>query len=104
MPNDSFKNGVIQRFAIDLPAEISINANVEDGLINGSPCIMKHLDFRLACSDRWSIVWVLFDDTKIGDAKKIKDSHLYTENIPRFWSPFVKVSKKLLLVYTNPVM
>ena len=58
------------------------------------PCIIKHLDFRVAGSDRCSIVWVLFDDIKIGHVTRIKYSHLYIENIPRFWTPVIEVSKK----------
>lgn len=31
----------------DLPAEICVNVNVQDGLTNGSPCVVKKLDFRV---------------------------------------------------------
>ena len=36
----------------NLPAEICLNVDVEDGLANGSPCIVKELDFRVSGSKR----------------------------------------------------
>lgn len=62
----------------DLPAEICVNVNVQDGLTNGSPCVVKKLDFRVPGFKRCSIVWVLFDEPSIGSATRIKYAHLYT--------------------------
>lgn len=78
----------------DLPAEICINVNVQDGLTNGSPCVVKKLDFRVPGFKRCSIVWVLFDEPSIGSATRIKYAHLYTKDICKSWTPIVEISQK----------
>lgn len=40
---------------INLPAEVCLNVDVEDDLANGSPCVVKELDFRVSGSKRCSI-------------------------------------------------
>lgn len=44
--------------------ELCVNINVEDGTINGSPCIIQLLDFRV--ETRCSIVWVKFGNKSTG--------------------------------------
>lgn len=78
----------------DLPAEVCININVQDGLTNGSPCIVKKLDYRVMGSNRCSIVWVLFDDPVIGFSARQKYCNLYTEDISKDWTPILEVTKK----------
>lgn len=100
IPNDPSKTmGLFKdlHLATEHPAEICINVDVEDGLTNGSPCIVKNLDFRVAGSKRCSIVWVLFEDPRIGHASRLKYRHLYNENIPSTWTPVLEVSKKFTL-------
>lgn len=78
----------------DLPAEICVNVNVQDGLTNGSPCVVKKLDFRVPGFKRCSIVWVLFDEPTIGSATRIKYAHLYTKDICKSRTPVVEISQK----------
>lgn len=78
----------------DLPAEVCININVQDGLTNGSPCIVKKLDYRVIGSNRCSIVWVLFDDPVIGFSARQKYCNLYSEDISKDWTPILEVTKK----------
>lgn len=46
----------------NLLVEVCLNVDVEDGLVNGSFCIVKELDFRVFGFKRCSIVWVLFEE------------------------------------------
>ena len=54
------------------------NVDVEDGLTNGATGVVKHVDFRwMEGTNRPSIIWVLFDDPRVGKAtreKKTKNS------------------------------
>lgn len=64
VPDDPSKTmGLVGRLLIveNLPAEICINVDVEDGLTNGMYCIVKKLDFRVENSSRCSIIWVEFE-------------------------------------------
>ena len=42
------------------------NVDVEDGLTNGATGVVKHIDFRMEGTNRPSIIWVLFDDPRVG--------------------------------------
>lgn len=64
VPDDPSKTmGLVGRLLIveNLPTEICINVDVEDGLTNGTSCIVKKLDFRVENSSRCSMIWVEFE-------------------------------------------
>ena len=42
------------------------NVDVEDGLTNGATGVVKQIDFRMEGTNRPSIIWVLFDDPRVG--------------------------------------
>ena len=69
IPDDSSKTkGLVKNLNIaeNLPAELCINIDVLDGMTNGTPCIVKKLDYRVQDSSRCSIIWVQFEDNYIG--------------------------------------
>ena len=50
------------------------NVDVEDGLTNYATGVVKHIDFRwMEGTDRPSIIWVLFDDPRVGRATREKN-------------------------------
>lgn len=81
---------------IEYFVEICINVDVEDGLINGSLCIVKNLDFRVVGFKRCSIVWVVFEDLRIGYVLRLKYRYLYNENILSIWILVFEVFKKFI--------
>ena len=42
------------------------NVDVEDGLTNGVTGVVKHIDFRMEGTNRPRIIWVLFDEPRVG--------------------------------------
>lgn len=78
-------------FVKDLFVEICVNVNVQDGLINGSLCVVKKFDFRVLGFKRCSIVWVLFDELSIGFVIRIKYVYLYIKDICKFWILIVEI-------------
>lgn len=70
----------------NLPAEICLNIDVEDGLTNGTPCTVKKLDFRVKNSNRCSIIWVEFENRQIGSKTRTKYAHLYTSTCNKTWT------------------
>lgn len=63
VPDDATKTKGLMKYLClgeDLPAEICVNIDVMDGLTNGTPCIVKKLDFRVLHSARCSIVGKIF--------------------------------------------
>lgn len=59
IPNDSSKTMGIEStlfLAENIPAEVCVNIDVEDGLTNGAPCLVRKFDYRVEGSERCSIV------------------------------------------------
>lgn len=104
IPLDSSKTKGLSKFlnlAEDLPGELSINVDVSDGLTNGTPCIIKKLDYRVYASERCSIVWVLFTSSDIGKKCRVQFSHLYNSDIHLLWTPILEVTRKFQYNYYN---
>lgn len=96
VPDDPSKTmGLVSRLLIveNLPAEICINIDVEDGLTNGTSCIVKKLDFRVKNSTRCSIIWVEFETLLIGAKARSKYAHLYTSDCSKTWTPILEITR-----------
>ena len=52
--------------------DLTVNINTEDGLANGSSCTVKCIEHKQAQTNRPSIIWVEFDDAKIGTETRSK--------------------------------
>lgn len=87
--------GLVGRLLIveNLPAEICINVDVEDGLTNGTSCIVKKLDFRVENSSRCSIIWVEFESLLIGAKTREKYTHLYSPSCKKTWTPILEITR-----------
>lgn len=79
--------------AEDLPAEICLNIDVEDGLTNGTTCLVKKLDFRVLNSNRCSIIWVKFETQQIGSKARTKYAHLYNKNCDKLLTPILEINR-----------
>jgi hypothetical protein len=65
--------------------------DVEDGITNGSSCEVKFIDFRKKERPTSSIVWVMFNDEKIGMNVRQKYSQWYNRNVNKCWTPIFDV-------------
>ena len=104
IPEDPAKTmGLLKylRLVENAPAEICINIDIDDGLTNGAACSVKKLDFRVPNSDRCSIIWALFESTKIGLKTRNKYRGLYAKDIDRSWTPILEISRKFCVGRTN---
>ena len=57
------------------------NVDVEDGFTNGATGVVKQIDFRMEGTNRPSIIWVLFDDPRVGRTTREKYRKLYNSSI-----------------------
>ena len=97
IPDDTSKTmglSSVLCLAEDLPAEICINVDVEDGLTNGTPCMVKKLDYRVHGSNRCSIIWVLFCEDKTGAKARTRYAFLRKTGISNSWTPILEISRK----------
>ena len=80
---------------------ISVNVNVEDGLANGDKGKVKFIEYKTEGSNHPSIIWMKFDDPRIGKAirEKYFQRGFYNSNIQRDWTPIFEVEKTFLYKY-----
>jgi hypothetical protein len=77
---------------VDLYYETTCNLNVEDGIVNGSGCVIRKLQY-LTDSRIPSIIWVEFDHTKVGHQTRNKYYKFYTPDIQKTWTPIFAVKR-----------
>ena len=80
---------------------ISVNVNVEDGLANGATGKVKFIEYKIEGSNHPSIIWMKFDDPRIGKATREKyfQRGFYNSNIQRDWTPIFEVERTFLYKY-----
>lgn len=96
VPDDNSKTmGLVSdlQLVIDVPAEITNNVNVQDGVTNGSPCIVKKFDYLVQDSERVSIVWVDFLEESTGQKIRTEHFRLYHNGIERSWTPILEITR-----------
>ena len=81
------------KLAESLRYMVTININIEDGLTNGADCVLKKIQYLKENSPIPSILWVLFDDNKIGKQTRNKYSRYYSSTIDRKWTPLFAVDR-----------
>jgi hypothetical protein len=77
--------------AVGMKYDITANIDVDDGITNGSSCEVKFIDFRIKERPTSSIVWVMFNDEKIGMNVRQKYSQWYNRNVNKCWTPIFDV-------------
>ncbi|WAR29643.1 hypothetical protein MAR_003211 [Mya arenaria] len=97
IPEDSNKTKGLSKYlhiAEECPAELCANIDVSDGLANGTPCLIKKLEFRVPVSDRCSIIWVHFDEQNVGKTYRNQYKHLFTVDIPSHYTPIIEINRQ----------
>ena len=80
--------------AICMKYDLTANIDVADGLTNGSSCEIKKIENRQPeKTSRPSVVWVQFEDKKIGSNTRTKYSNLYAQNIEKSWTPIFDIKR-----------
>ena len=66
--------------------DITCNINVQDGLVNGTSCILRHIQY-IENSTKPAIMWVKFDQPATGSETRMKYRHFYSSDISNTWTP-----------------
>ena len=86
---------------------MTANVDVEDGLTNGATGVVKYIDYRMERTNRPDIIWVLFDDPRIGRSARDEYRAVYNSSIQREWTPVFDVQRTFILNYKiipeNPI-
>ena len=101
LPDDSNKTANLPKLltvAVGMIYDITVNVNVADGLTNGSTCVVKFIEYKMEGTDRPSIIWVLFQDSQIGQSTREKFSNrgLYSTNIDKAWTPIFDIERTFI--------
>ena len=74
--------------AVDLIIILTMNLKTDDGIINGTSCILKYIQYpRPGFPNKPSILWVLFDSENIGKQWCHHNKSMYTSVIKKEWTP-----------------
>ncbi|XP_069109878.1 uncharacterized protein [Argopecten irradians] len=82
--------------AVGMVYEVTANLNIEDGLVNGACCVVKHIEYKQANTDRPSVVWVQFEDDKTGVETRRTYKHLQTADVLYSWTPIFDTQQTFL--------
>jgi len=97
IPSDSRKTAQLPStlpLAVGCRYEISVNVNVSDGLANGAGGIIQHIQLTTGNMKASGIVWILFDDNKVGARTRADSRTLYKSHIDHTWTPIVPLSRQ----------
>ena len=101
LPDDPEKTANMEKVLtvkVGMKYNISVNVNVEDGLANGTTGKVKFIEYKIEGSNRPSIIWMKFEDPRIGKATREKyfQRGFYNSNIQRDWTPIFEVERTFL--------
>ena len=103
LPKEYGKTGQLKKSLTVVVGMIVVhtaNVDVEDGLTNGATGVVKHIDFRwMEGTNRPSIIWVLFDDPRVGKAIREKNKKFYNSSIHSDWTPVFETQRTFIVNY-----
>jgi hypothetical protein len=68
------------------------NYATHDGLVNGADGLFKGSSLL---PNSQIIIWILINNSKTGHLTRIKNNHLYTQEIHPTWTPIELISKEI---------
>ena len=103
LPKEYGKTGQLMKSLTVVEGMIVVhtaNVDVEDGLTNGATGVVKHIDFRwMEGTNRPSIIWVMFDDPRVGRATREKNRKFYNSSIHPDWTPVFEIQRTFIHNY-----
>jgi hypothetical protein len=68
------------------------NYAIHDGLFNGVDGVFQYVS---KSHESKSLIWIVFNNPKVGSTTKIQNQHLNTNNIQKHWTPIQPISKEI---------
>ena len=104
IPNDAFLTANMEKVLSvksGMKYIVSVNVNVEDSLTNRATGRVKFIEYKIEGNNRPSIIWMKFDDPRIGKATREKyfKKGYYNSNIQRDWTPIFEVERTFMYKY-----
>ena len=87
-------NGLMRTLptAINLVFAITVNIKTDDGLINHATCVLKKIQYLEQSTKQMpSILWVYFEDMKIGQQWRYRYKRFYNLEIDKTWTPIFAI-------------
>jgi len=73
---------------------------VSDELTNGAECVVQDIDYRVAESQRPSIIWVTFSDGSIGNKQRKEYSFLLRDKMENM-TPIFEITRQFKISNRN---
>ena len=87
--NDTGNLSETLKIAVGLKYDTTHNVSVEDGVCNGTPCVLRMIHYMEAQKCVPSCLWVEFPDISIGRNTRRQYSHYYKKypSVSKMWTP-----------------
>ena len=86
----------VVKVAVGLCYDTTHNVSVEDGICNGTPGVLKKIQYPDALSPVPSCLWIQFSDSNIGKGTRRKYSHYFKADINPEWTPIWAVKRTFM--------
>ena len=86
----------VVKVAVGLCYDTTHNISVDDGICNGTPCVLKKIQYLNMLSAVPSCLWMKFLDSNIGKQTRRKYSHYFTADIEPDWTPIWAVKRTFM--------
>jgi len=104
IPTDSRKTMQLPSvlpLAVDRRYELSANVNAPDGLANGAGGVIKLLQLPAHSQTASGVVWVQFDDSRVGAQTRTQNQTLYRPGVDSHWTPIQPLSRQFQVGRSN---
>jgi hypothetical protein len=83
--------------AVDMQYETNANISVEDGITNGSGCLIRKIQYISPHNPVPSIIWVQFDEAKVGQQTRRDYSSYFRQGISKEWTPIFAIKRTFVV-------
>ena len=96
--NDTGNLSEILKVAVDLNYDTTHNISVEDGICNGTPCVLRKIHYMENQKSVPSCLWVEFPDPTIGRNTRREYMHYYKKypDISKKWTPIWSIRRTFM--------
>ena len=75
------------KVAVELYYDTTHNISVDDGICNGTPCVLKKIEYFDKNNHIPSVLWVEFPELDIGRNTRYEYRRYFTSNVLSHWTP-----------------
>lgn len=90
--NNTAQLETLIRTAVNQKVDICVNVRVDDGLTNGAPATVRHVEYSTTGQRQPKIIWVEFEDSDAGHLTRADNRNICSRSgIDKSWTPIFQI-------------